>query len=127
MRAVQSVVLAGAVTATAIFGVAAPAQAAVDRNCYTGYFCVYKDANYSTGNSMYRINVENFHWSYELPAVYRADSSWRNYNANTWLVCDYGTFNDTKTIVLSNGQGISSSSAANDRGEGNELYPNNGC
>ncbi|MEV4664306.1 hypothetical protein AB0J85_20425 [Micromonospora echinofusca] len=120
MRATRAAAVAGAITALGIFGVASPALA-VDRNCYDDYFCVYKDINYSTGNSMYRINVESKNWSYQLPSIYKADSSWRNFHDQTWRVCDYGTFNDTTTISLTNGQGITYSSGANDRGEGNQL------
>lgn len=132
MRAAQSVVLAGAITAGAIFGISAPAQAqaAVDRNCYSGYFCVFAGAGFSQSYPMYGISYEypsNHNWATYLPEIAKKDSSWRNRNANKWLVCDYGLVNDTKTIVLSNGQEIGNSSAANDRGEGNELYTNNDC
>ncbi len=120
MRTAASVAIAGTITAFGLFGAASPALAA-DRNCYDNYFCVYKDYNYSQSNSMYRINVENKTWSVQLPAMYRADSSWRNYHDRTWRICDYGTFNDTTTISLTNGQGIKQSSAANNRGEGNQL------
>jgi hypothetical protein len=37
---------------TVAFG--ASAASAADRNCYSGEFCVYRDANFSTSNSMYR-------------------------------------------------------------------------
>jgi hypothetical protein len=126
----KAAVLAGAITAAGIFGVAAPAQAA-DRTCASGYFCVWAGAPFSTAYPMFRINVEydrNGNWArLGLGAISKADSSWRNLHSSSWLVCDYGTVNDTKTIVLSYGQEIRSSSAANDRGEGNELVTNNWC
>ncbi|MEV6602396.1 hypothetical protein AB0M36_36925 [Actinoplanes sp. NPDC051346] len=123
-------VLAGAITAAGVFGMAAPAQAAPDRNCYSGYFCVWAGANFSTSHPMYRISYEygsNHNWASWLPEIYHADSAWRNLRSEKWLVCDYGLVNDTKTIVLSRGQEIGYSSSANDRGEGNELYTDNQC
>lgn len=122
MKVARYVAAAGAVAAAATLGVSTPAMAmeAPDRECRTDWFCVYKDWDYSQANSMYRINYENFNWQWELPAVYRADSSWLNYNKHSWAVCDEGIITIT-TIALDNGEGIKRSTAANNRGESNVL------
>jgi hypothetical protein len=57
--------------------VSSPAQA-VDRNCYSNEWCVYKDRDFSTANSMYRFTVSYLDWYYNACEIYEADSSWRN-------------------------------------------------
>src|SRR5690348_12337281 len=114
MKAAQSAVLAGAIAAAGIVGLASPAEAAPDRNCYSGYFCVWAGDQFSTAYPMYRISYEypsSHNWATWLPEIAKKDSSWRNLRTEKWLVCDYGLVNDTKTIVLSRGQEIANSSA----------------
>ncbi|WP_155369065.1 hypothetical protein [Catellatospora vulcania] len=105
--------------AFATVGMASPAQA-VDRNCYDGYFCVYKDSNFSTNNSMYRFNYSNNWWNNSQPEIFRADSSWRNFYSLTAHVCDYGTWSDTTMAVLGDGWELSYAAGWNDKGEGHE-------
>jgi len=81
MRAVRSVAVAGAITAAGIFGLAAPAQA-VDRNCASGYFCVWAGANFSTSYPMYRISYEytsGHNWATYLPERRKMMQAWADY------------------------------------------------
>jgi len=120
MKVVRSVVLGALAAAFVTVGVASPAMA-VDRTCYDGYFCVYKDLNFSTGNSMYRFNYSDNDWSSGESAIYHADSSWRNFYSRTANVCDYGSFGINKTMaVLGDGWELSYSSSWNDKGEGHK-------
>ncbi|GAB1691068.1 peptidase inhibitor family I36 protein [Krasilnikovia sp. M28-CT-15] len=114
MRKTRIAAFAGALATAATLLTATPALA-VDRTCYDGYFCVYKDANYSTANTMYRFNKTNNDWYTYASSIYRADSSWKNRYTRDAYVCDAGWIT-TNTIHLKPGASISYSSAANDRG-----------
>ncbi|WP_349879514.1 hypothetical protein ABIH81_06745 [Micromonospora sp. HUAS YX12] len=117
MRTVRSLLVVAATAAFATVGLASPAMA-VDRNCYDGYFCVYKDLNFSTSNSMYRFNVSDNNWDVGQSAIFKADSSWRNFYSRTAHVCDYGVLSNTTMAVLGDGWELSYSQSWNDRGEG---------
>ncbi|MFD7259899.1 hypothetical protein [Streptomyces sp. NPDC059874] len=64
--------------ALGLIAFASPAQA-VDRNCYSGEFCVYVDSNFSTSNVMYRFPGADGDWCTGQNAICDGDSSWRNY------------------------------------------------
>jgi hypothetical protein len=77
-------ITAGLVGMSAVVGLVAmapTAQAAPDRSCYDGNFCIYKDRDFSTDNSMYRTKIESGRWDIDMPAVDENDSSWRNRRA----------------------------------------------
>lgn len=120
IRRFAAIASAFTITVTAALGSGVPASAepiaaAVDRNCYSGYFCVYKDSNFSTNNSMYRFNYSNNDWYSFAREIHQADSSWRNLYTRDAYVCDAG-WRTTNTIHLTPGDSINYSSAANDRG-----------
>lgn len=120
MRTGRIVSLAGTIAlmatlATGVPAAANPGTTAPDRTCYDGYFCVYKDKDFSTNNSMYRFNLSNNNWNTYASEIYQADSSWNNRYSRDAYVCDGGWIT-TNTIHLTPGNSISYSSAANDRG-----------
>ncbi|WP_314247849.1 peptidase inhibitor family I36 protein [Streptomyces sp. DSM 40907] len=120
---------AGFIAMAAMAGViaAAPSAAAVDRTCYDGNFCIYKDSNYSTNNSMYRTKYESARWDIDMPAVYEADSSWWNRRGQSSKTYGGRWMSWGVEICLVPGGSVNYYWDANDDGASNTLNDGNGC
>ena len=103
------------------------AVTAVDRTCYKGEFCVYKDANFSTSNTMLRTTAKFDNWFWDFRALNDEDSSW----ANKWSVpaTVYKDANHTGGVTvcrLPNTQ-LGYSATANDKGSSHKWAGGSAC
>lgn len=118
--------LAAGLAVASTIGLAVSAQA-VDRNCYSGEFCVYRDRDFNTNNSMYRFTGADAFWFNHAPQIQNDDSSWRNYWSVTARVYDTQSYGGDVTVCIPSNYQLAYSAASNDRGSSHKYNGVNSC
>jgi hypothetical protein len=118
-RNLARLLLGGLLAAVAVVLPAAPALA-VDRNCYSNNYCIYRDSDFSTNNAMYRYTENDSNWCDYQEQICNADSSWRNYRSTrVWTYHEYSW--SWIGFCLSSGYQINYNWWNNDEGESHRF------
>ena len=117
--------LGAALVAASLAPVAAHADEAsinADRTCYELEFCVYRDPDYDTTNSMYRFTYSMGTWQYAASEIFESDSSWWNRRGSAAKV--YENALGFSELCLNPQQSLNYSWDYGDDGYGHDLWVN---